>query len=105
MQSNLYSLASDLIDLGASVHQLMGTKTALVLAATNQLRDGTEMVRLLLSKRADPAELEAAGVDTTKLNITMQYWLQVARQSPKISDEDLEHLRKNPPMHKKHELS
>jgi SpoVK/Ycf46/Vps4 family AAA+-type ATPase len=106
VQMNLHRMTSDLIELGASVHQRMGANTtALTLAATNKSRDGTEMVRLLLSKRADPSELRQAGIDTEKLNITMQYWLDISNKSPKLTDEDMKHLEKARPMHKKHELA
>jgi hypothetical protein len=106
VQMHLDRVTRDLIELGASVHQQMGTNaTALTLAATNEKRDGTEMVRLLLSKRADPAELERAGIDIKKLNIAMQYWLQISKKSPKLTDEDLKHLANAPPMHKMHELA
>jgi hypothetical protein len=106
VQMNLDRVTRDLIELGASVHQQMGTNaTALTLAATNEKRDGTEMVRLLLSKRADPSELEQAGIDIKKLNIAMQYWLQISKKSPKLTGEDLQHLAKAPPMHKMHELA
>jgi SpoVK/Ycf46/Vps4 family AAA+-type ATPase len=106
VQMNLYRMTSDLIELGASVHQRMGANTtALTLAATNKSRDGTEMVRLLLSKRADPSELKQAGIDNEKLNITMRYWLDISNKSPKLTDEDMQHLEKARPMNKKHELA
>ena len=56
----------DLVDLGAEINQRMGeTTTALTLALTNEKRDCTEMVRILLSLDADPdpALIEAAGID------------------------------------------
>ncbi len=106
VQMNLERVTRDLIELGASVHQQMGTNaTVLTLVATNEKRDGTEMVRLLLSKRADPSELEQAGIDIKKLNIAMQYWLQISKKSPKLMDEDLQHLSNAPPMHRMHELA
>ena len=106
VQMNLYRMTRDLIEFGASVRQRMGANTtALTLAATNKSRDGTEMVRLLLSKRADPSELEQAGIDNEKLNITMRYWLDISKKSPKLTDEDLQHLERAPPMNKKHELA
>jgi ankyrin repeat protein len=99
-------MADHLFDLGASVNQRMEDNvTALSLAATNSRWDGTEMVRLLLSKRADPSVLATAGVDVKKLNVTMQYWLGISEASPPISDEDVKHLENTAPMHKMHELT
>ena len=44
----------------ADVNATMGrSTTALTLAVTNQKADGTEMVRLLLAKGADPQQLPA----------------------------------------------
>ena len=103
---NLCAMADHLLDLGASVNQRMDDNiTALSLAATNDRWDGTEMVRLLLSKRADPSVLATAGVDVKQLNITMQYWLDLSQKSPPISDEDVAHLEHTAPMHKMHELT
>jgi ankyrin repeat protein len=103
---NLCAMADHLLDLGASVNQRMKDNvTALSLAATNSRWDGTEMVQLLLSKRADPSVLATAGVDVKTLNVTMQYWLGISEASPPISDDDVEHLENTAPMHKMHELT
>lgn len=66
--------------------------------------DGTEMVRLLLSKGADPTQLDAAKINVAELNCTMRYWIAVATATPPPTPEDLEHLAKTPPMHKMHEI-
>jgi hypothetical protein len=103
---NYRAMADHLLDLGASLNQRMeDSVTALSLAATNDRWDGTEMVRLLLSKRADPSVLEMVGVDVKQLNVTMQYWLGVSGTSPPISDEHVKHLECTAPMHKMHELT
>ena len=103
---NLHAMADHLLDLGASPNQRMDDNiTALSLAATNDRWDGTEMVRLLLSKRADPSVLATAGVDVKQLNITMQYWLDLSQKSPPISDEDVADLERTAPMHTMHELT
>ena len=52
---NFERVANDLIDLGAQVDAEMGNETALTLAVTNKIRDGTSMVRLLLSRGASPS--------------------------------------------------
>ena len=105
VKCNLQSVAEDLIDLGADPNQLMdGSVSALSLAATNDRWDGTEMLRLLLSKRADPSVLRQAGISIDSLNITMQYWLKICMKSPPISDDDIKHLEKCAPMDKMHEL-
>lgn len=44
--------------------------------------DGTEMVRLLLSKGADPTQLDAAKINVAELNCTMRYWIAVATATP-----------------------
>ena len=63
------------------------------------------MVRLLLSKGADPRQLEEAKIDVANLkNCTMQYWLAAAAENPPPTAEDLEHLAKTPPLHKMHEI-
>jgi len=79
--------------------------TDLTLTVTNKSKDGTEMVLLLLSKRADPSELEQADLDNEKLNITMRYSLGESEKSPKIIDEDLQHLGRTPPMNKMQKLA
>ena len=62
------------------------------------------MVRLLLSKGADPTQLDAAKINVAELNCTMRYWIAVATATPPPTPEDLEHLAKTPPMHKMHEI-
>jgi len=102
---NLERVTRDLIDLGALVDTKMGKNTtALTLAVTNRVRDGTAIVRLLLSKCANPALLAAAGIDEKKLNCTMRYWLKRAAVSPSPTVADLEHWAHLPPMHRLHEI-
>jgi len=107
---NLYSTASELIEMGADVNLKMGIATALTLAVRNTKLDGTEMVRLLLSKGADPGQLAAAGIDESseefeeQLNVTMRHWLAVARQVGTQSDKTKAHLKKLHPMDRMHEL-
>ena len=72
--------------------------TALVVAATNERRDGTEIVRILLSKGAKPEELEKYGIDESGLNRTMKYWLAKARKIGTPADHILEHMKQYPPM-------
>ena len=86
------------------------SKTALTLAVDNTKFDGTEMVRLLLSKGANPEQLEAAGIDEEsfeyreQLNVSMRYWLSVARRVG-VQDEVMRaHLAKLPSMDRMHEL-
>ena len=77
-------MANDLIDLGAQVDAEMGNETALTLAVTNKIRDGTSMVRLLLSRGASPSFIRRhadANVET-QLNHTMKYWLERAEAAP-----------------------
>ena len=78
--------------------------TALVIAATNPKRDGTEMVRILLSKGANPEEISTAGVDEKSLGLGMRYWLDKARRIGVPSQTKLAHMKKTPPMHHLHEL-
>jgi uncharacterized membrane protein YgcG len=102
---NKFQTVRDLIDLRADVNAVMGEHTtALTLAITNPKLDGTEMVRLLLSKSATTTGLAAAKIDVDKLNVTMQHWLAKAMKTPPLSKEDLEHRAKLPPMHKMCEL-
>ena len=64
-----------------------------------------EMVRLLLSKSADPKQLrDHPEIAVEDLNMTMQYWIAVAESNPPPSAEDLEHFAKTPPMHLMHVL-
>ena len=86
------------------------SKTALTLAVDNKKFDGTEMVRLLLSKGANPEQLEAAGIDEgsseyrEQLNVSMRHWLSVARRVV-VQDEAMRaHLAKFPSMDRMHEL-
>lgn len=117
---NLKQQVYDLIDLGADVSKVMPEKhpdessnfleetglpcTALVIAATNAKRDGTEMVRILLSKGADPYELIDGGVDEEVLGLGMKYWIDKARRVRVPSREELEHMGNLPPMDRIHEL-
>ena len=104
----------NLIKLGADPCKVMpsqdGTRhtTALVLAVTNEHRDGTEMVRLLLSLGAMPQEVDK--VLTTKelkrkyINRTMKYWLKTARHVIRPDPKVMEQFRCLPPMDKLHEI-
>ncbi|CAB9512705.1 Caseinolytic peptidase B protein homolog [Seminavis robusta] len=109
---NLYQQVYDLIDLGAEVSKTMPArngwgavpKTAFVIAATNPKRDGTEMVRILLSKGASPKELEAARVDETILGRGMKYWIEKARRVGVPSELKRRHMAHLSPMDRIHEL-
>ena len=110
---NLKQQVYDLIDLGADVSKMMPQnpttsnhvpQTALTVAATNTKRDGTEMVRILLSKGASPEELAAVGVDEDKLSRGMLYWIHKARRVGVPSKDALHHLSKLSPMDRIHEL-
>ena len=78
--------------------------TALTIAATNSKRDGTEMVRILLSKGASPSELVSANVEENELSRGMRYWIDKARRVGVPSFEELDHLSKLSPMDRIHEL-
>ena len=104
---NFERVANDLIDLGAQVDAEMGNETALTLAVTNKIRDGTSMVRLLLSRGASPSFIRRhadANVEA-QLNHTMKYWLERAEAAPHPSVQVLHHLAKCPPMHRLHEIN
>ena len=105
---NLERRVHDLIDIGADVSKIMASpttmKTALVIAATNSKRDGTEMVRILLSKGAKPSELAMSGVDEKLLGTGMKYWLDKAKRVPIPDQGMLAHARFTPPMDRLHEL-
>ena len=116
---NLYNQVYTLIELGADVSKVMSpTKegdddvseqnivptTALVLAATNSKRDGTEMVRILLSKGARPSELSDANVDESLLNRGMKYWIKKARRIGIPPMDELRHMAHLSPMDRIHEL-
>lgn len=97
--------------MGADINLKMGaTTTALTIAVRNTKLDGTEAVRILLSKGADPTQLAAAGIDekddefAEQLNVTMRHWLAVARKVGIQSEKTKEHLKKLPPMDRMHEL-
>ena len=79
-------------------------KTALVIAATNTKRDGTEMVRILFSKGACPKELTVAKVDVALLNRGMRYWIDKAQRVGIPPKEELEHMASLAPMDRIHEL-
>ena len=87
--------------MGADINLKMGaTTTALTIAVRNTKLDGTEAVRILLSKGADPTQLAAAGIDekddefAEQLNVTMRHWLAVARKVGIQSEKTKEHLKK-----------
>ena len=127
---NLKQQVYDLIDLGAEVSKVMPRpeetipeqettnstssddnkesaplpKTALVIAATNTKRDGTEMVRILFSKGACPEELTVAKVDVALLNRGMRYWIDKAQRVGIPPKEELEHMASLAPMDRIHEL-
>ena len=98
----------DLCDLGADISKAMAGSTtmvtALTIAATNQKRDGTEMIPVLLSKGSKPEELSAAGIDEKSLGLAMRYWLDKARRVVVPSQSDLAHVACIPPMDRLHEL-
>ena len=98
----------DLCDLGADISKAMAGPntmvTALTIAATNQKRDGTEMIPVLLSKGAKPEELSVAGIDEKSLGLGMTYWLNKARRVVVPSQSDLAHVACIPPMDRLHEL-
>lgn len=106
---NLERRLFDLIDLGANVSKPMASdssvKTALAIAATNPKRDGTEMVRILLSKGANPDEISAAGIDMKSLGLGMRYWLDKARRIGATEQSELSHAKKLPPMDRVLELN
>lgn len=110
---NLEQQVYNLIELGAEVSKVMSgyasarvclPHTALSIAATNGKRDGTEMVRILLSKGADPSELVSAGVNEKELNRGMRYWIDKARRVGVPARVELAHMAKLPPMDRIHEL-
>ena len=105
---NLEHRVHDLIDIGADISKVMASptamKTALVISATNSKRDGTEMVRVLLSKGAKPSELAMCGVDEKMLGNGMKYWLDKASRVPIPDQGMLAHARFTPPMDRLHEL-
>lgn len=105
---NLVKRLDHLIDLGADVSKIMesgvSTSTALTIAATNSKRDGTEMVRILLSKGANPDEISMCGVEEKALGLGMRYWLDKARRVGVPNKSKLAHLKSTPPMDRLHEL-
>ena len=101
---NLERVVRDLIDLGANVNAKMGKHTALTIAATNQLRDNTEMFRLLLSMGANPSSIADAGLEVAQLNRTMKYWLERSKANPPPDEKTRRHLAKMPPLHRLHEI-
>jgi hypothetical protein len=105
---NLAKQLAHLIDLGADVSKTMKgtfmTNTALTIAAMNQKRDGTEMVRVLLSKGANADELAAAKIDEHLLSLGMRYWLDKSRRVGVPNQAKLAHMKKTPPMDRLHEL-
>ena len=124
---NYQMVVHDLISLGAQTSKVMqsidftssGEKkeqakldpldpsqptTALVIAATNNKRDGTELLRVLLSKGANVQELESVQIKEKDLNRTMRYWISKSRRIKKPSAEMLEQLQKQAPADKFHEL-
>ena len=54
-------------------------ETALTLAVKHEHHDCTEMVRVLLARGADPAQLDPL-VDDARLNYTMRYWKKRAHE-------------------------
>jgi hypothetical protein len=109
----------DLIELGAEISKVMMKddqkreanndeeilpRTSLVIAATNLKRDGTDMVRILLSKGAKPTELEDAKVDETQLCLGMKYWIDKARRVGIPPIDELRHMANLSPMDRIHEL-
>ena len=111
---NLYQQVYNLLELGAEINKLMSPfedavhchrrHTALTIAATNPKRDGTEMVRILLSKGADHEDLAKANINEEGLGRGMRYWLDKARRLGVPSPEILKHMSKLPPLDRIHEL-
>ena len=114
---NLFQQVYNIIDLGANVNKAMleeddginnqedfFPKTALVIATLNPKRDGTEMVRILLSKGANPFELIEANVDEATLSRGMKYWIKKARRIGIPPRDELEHMAKLPPTDRIYEL-
>ena len=101
----------ELLAMGADVNAKMENDTALTIAIKNKKRDLTEMVRLLLSKGADPTALAAAGIDEDgdeyheQLNETMRHWIGVARRVGVQPEHIKKVLANNPPMDRMHECN
>ena len=57
----------------------------------------TEMVRLLLSKGASAtaldAKVESGQLDPAEFNVTMQYWLDIARSLGSVNEDTMEKYR------------
>jgi len=102
----------ELIAMDADVNATMERETALTIAIKSPKgEDSTEVVRLLLSKGADPAQMTTAGIDENgeayreQLNETMRHWLAVARRVGMQPPHVKEALAACPPMHRMHELN
>eukprot|EP00505_MAST-04D_sp_SCG-Rhode-Island_P000067 Stramenopile-MAST_4_protein_67 len=120
---NYQQVVHDLIALGANPDKVMQSDevseeawddldplspgqptTALVIAATNTKRDGTELVRVLLSKGSSPDELEAAGIDIKYLNRSKRYWIYKSQRIKKPSLDIIKELKYQAPADTFHEL-
>jgi len=77
-----------LVQLGADINMLMGPHTALTLAIQHEEIDCSDLVRVLLSLGADPAQAE--GIEKRFLNMTVRYWLQRAKTRRQLNGEVLE---------------
>lgn len=62
------------------------------------------MVRILLSKGADPSELAKAKVDEGQLGLGMKYWIDKGRRVGIPPAEELAHMAHLSPMDRIHEL-
>jgi hypothetical protein len=72
-----------LIELGADTECVQGERkrSPLACAILNKERDGTPMVRLLLSLGASTSSIDndLEACDAVRSNLTMQYWMDVSR--------------------------
>lgn len=108
---NLKQQVYNLLELGADTRKFMSylpdhrpQRTALTIATMNTKRDGTEMVRILLSKGASPEELVSANINETKLGRGMRYWINKSRRKGMPSPEMLKQFSHLSPMDRMHEM-
>eukprot|EP00662_Eupelagonemidae_sp_cell21_P000034 gene34-biopygen109881 len=88
---NRVRTAGHLIDLGATVNEPMGKEYALTMALKLNVYDGTEMVRVLLAKGADPKMAEAVPAEYS--NMTTEYWINVAYKRRVFQQDKLKHFK------------
>eukprot|EP00961_Rhodomonas_salina_P232913 3146869-Rhodomonas_salina.3 len=77
-----------LVLLGADINMRMGPHTALTLAIQHEYIDCSDLVRVLLSLGADPAQ--ADGIEKRFLNRAVRYWLQRAKTRRHLNSQVLE---------------